>query len=225
MGEGIVDDINEVHVTGLQENSSVIIDGEEFVLQDIDNNPENGLELLGETTDAYGWKFTNRISGKYEPQVWKHYTDEKEDVIVIGCTGRPHLEDNILKFNGDDIKVISNGTDNTLIIESAALKGKLTKGITWDATIGIKSGLGTVSHILTNGTLYVPKARISSITSDTVEYTLSKGTMTITSGTINISQASIKGSSISAIRYNNKTYYVNINSGKLVPNAWQKRKG
>ena len=51
-----------------------------------------------------------------------------------------------------------------------------------------------------------------------------KGTLNIIEGEIEISKTIAKGSTISSIKYKNKTYYVNVKTGKLVPNAWQKKK-
>ena len=222
--DGIVSDLNSVHVQGLAENSTVNVEGEVFTLQDADNNPENGLELVGKTSDVYGWVFTNRSTANYESQIWKHTTDGVEDIVVVGCIARPSINNNTLTILGDNIKVISNNARDNITIDSEHIKGLLTKGVSWDSELGIKSGLGTKSYILANNTFYVPKAYVTNVTSPTIEYTLSKGTLTITNGTIDVSQAIVKGSTISSIKYQNKVYSTNVKTGKLVANAWQKRK-
>ena len=222
IGEGIIKDLNDVHIQGLESNTKVNVDGADFVLQDMDNNLENGLELIGETSDIEGWKFVNRLGDKAEPQVWEHYTEGVNDIIVVGCIGRPSLNENTLTLKGETFKSITNVSKDELIISSDIINGKLTKGISWKDTIGIKTGLGTDSHMYYKEILYLPKAYISGVTSE-LTYTLNKGTLTITNGTIEPSKVIAKGSSISSVVYKGKTYFVNLKTGKLVQNAWQKR--
>ena len=223
LGGGTVSDVNDVHVQGLDENSTIDVEGEKFVLKDADNNPDNGLELVGPTSDVYGWKFANRSVANYESQIWKHTTDGVEDIVVVGCTARPSINNNTLTILGENIKVITNAARDPITIDSQSITGELAKGVTWDSETGIKTGLGTKSYVLSNNTLYIPKAYVTHVTGP-INWELNKGTLNIIEGEIEISKTIAKGSTISSIKYKNKTYYVNVKTGKLVPNAWQKKK-
>ena len=221
---GIISTIGSVHIQGLESGTNVKVNGENFTLMDADGNLENGYELVGGEADANDWVRTNRSAGIYEPQIWRHYTNNEVDLLVIGCTARPLFENNTLTLLGDDIKVITNNSASEITLVGNTY-GKLASGVGFDDTIGIVNGGTTDSYIVDNGTLYIPSASVSGIGVDTpFTFTRDDTMITILTGTLDVENAVVNGVTvITSILYNNKKFYANVKTGKLVRNAWQRK--
>lgn len=221
-GDGIISTLGGVHIQGLQSGTTVKVSGENYTLMDADGDLSNGYELVGGEADAYDWVRTNRSSGIYEPQIWRHQSHGVVDILVIGCTARPLYENGTLTLLGKDIKVISNESAPAFKVAGDVV-GKLTTGVGYDIAVGIVNGAGTDSYIVIGGTLYVPNGIITGVSTD-IQFTLSSsGALIVTGGTLDVNNMVVKGNAVLSIDYDNKKYYVNVNTGTLVRNAWQRR--
>ena len=220
-GAGIISTLGSVHITGLQSGTTVKVAGENYTLMDADGDLSNGYELVGGEADAYNWKRTNRSAGIYEPQIWRHYLNDTATILVIGCTARPLYENNVLTVLGNDIKVVSNEAAPDFTI-AGDIYGKLTTGVGFDSNVGIINGDGTSSYVVQNHMLYLPGTTLSGIKNDKIEFMVTGTMITIINGAIDVESTIVTGTNTTSILYNNKKYYVNKTTGKLVRNAWQR---
>lgn len=210
----IISSATDVHIQGLTEGTKVTVNNKVYELHDTDNNLENGFEL---EEPEFAWTRMNQ----WKPYIWKCTKSGADYLLVIGSDDQPTLEEDTVTITGESIKTINNMSEDTLVI-TGDISGILTGGVNWDVSEGIKGGLRTPSHILLGTDLYLPKVKISGVL-EPLNYTFEGGILTIYSGSLDMPNVVVYGKALTTINYKNRPYYVNVNSGKLVPNAWQRR--